>query len=209
MTVVCMFVAVLTTVAVSVVVDEDGQTPHDSYEEALPVATDGFTSFELCPETAVDETREIGMAVGVVLPVVAGEDGVDALPQPPHEADGAEASATPAAVDSEDWEWPSQLPQDAPDPPFPPPHDESSPAGFICQLPQPAEASRFSTTPPRTELANASRTNELFTMVARANEGVDEVVLRYGICELAWNECGDRSRSEGAPWVAEECQLDS
>jgi hypothetical protein len=194
MTVVCMFVVVLTMVAVSVVVDEDGQTPHDSCEVALPVASEGFTGFELGPETAG-------------WPVVTGEDVL-------HEADGAEAFATPAAVDGEDSEWPSQLPQDAPDPPFPPPpppppHEGPSAAGLICQLPQPEEASRFSTTPPRTELANARRTKELFTMVARANEGVDEVVLRCGICELAWNECGDRSRSEGAPWVAEERQPES
>jgi hypothetical protein len=143
---------------------------------------------------------------------VAGDDGVDALPQLPQEAAGNEASATPSVVDGDSLEWPSQLPQGEEeaesDAPLPPPQEEASAAGVACQLPQLAEASHFSTTPPRTELANASRTNELFTMVARDDKGV-EVVLRYGICELVWNECSDGSRSEGAPWVTEKWQLDS
>lgn len=129
---------------------------------------------------------------------MAGDDGVDALPQLPQEAAGNEAFATPSVVDGDSLEWPSQLPQG----------EEASAAGVACQLPQLATASRFSSTPPRTELANASRTNELFTMVARDDKGV-EVVLRYGICELVWNECSDGSRSEGAPWVTEKWQLDS
>lgn len=101
----------------------------------------------------------------------AGDDGVDPPPQLPHEAAPDEA-----------LEWPSQLPQDAEgvesEAPFPPPQDEASVAGVACQLPQLPEASRFSTTPPRTELANASRTNELFTMVSRVDEGVEVVEYR-------------------------------
>ena len=130
MTVVCTLVVVLMRVAVSVVVvDDDDQTPHDVCEAALLVG------FEVGPEEAGwtgDEAVEDGVAVvvGVVLLVVVGDDGVDALPELAHETDGDEAFATPAVVAGEDSEGPPQLLQDdAPDPPFSPPHDESPAAG--------------------------------------------------------------------------------
>jgi hypothetical protein len=107
-----------------------------------------------------------------VLLIATGEDGEWVLPQLPQEADGdEEILATPADVEGVAFEFPSQLPQEEDsDVPFPLPRDEPSvAAAVVCQLPQLPESpclSRFSTTPAKTELAKASKTNELFTMVA-------------------------------------------
>jgi hypothetical protein len=97
------------------------------------------------------------------------------VPQLPHEADGdEEVFATPAGVEGEALDCPSQLPQDedgvSSDAPLPLPQDEASAAaGVACQLPQLPESpclSCLSVTPARTELAKASRTNEPFTILA-------------------------------------------
>jgi hypothetical protein len=118
-----------------------------------------------------------GVELGVVF-----EEGVTDVPQLPQdvEADGL-LTDTGVYGDEEVFsatgdvlEFPSQLPQDedraASDVALPLPQDPPGvPAGAVCQspqLPEPPCLSRLSTTPAKTELAKASRTNELFTMLA-------------------------------------------
>jgi hypothetical protein len=117
----------------------DDHTPHDSYDEVLLVVVEGFTEVELGLEATADEDHTPHVSDEGGLLVVASEDGVEY----PQDEDGVES-----------------------DSPFPPPQDEAFvAAGAVCQLPQLPEPPRFFTTPPRTQLAKASRTNELFTMV--------------------------------------------
>lgn len=139
-TVVRTFVAVANTVLVLVVVDEDDQTPHVSDEPGLLLFPVGFTD--------------------------KGVTDVTELPQGVEVEDGEVSSATGDVL-----EFPSQLPQDedrAVSNPWP--QDSAGvPAEAVCQSPQPPgppRLSRLSTTLAKTELANARRTNELFTILA-------------------------------------------
>ena len=152
---------VQTTVLVLVVVDEDDQTPHVS-DEAGPVLPVGITGVEL----------------GVVI-----EEGVMDVSQLPQDVEVEDGSLTDTGVYSDEevisatgdvLEFPSQLPQDedraTSDVALPLPQDSAGvPAEAVChspQLPEPPCLSRLSTTPAKTELAKASRTNELFTILA-------------------------------------------
>lgn len=147
---------VQTTVLVLVVVYEDDQTPHVSDEAGLILPV-GFTGAEL----------------GVV-----SEEGVVDVSQLPQDAEAEDGLLTDAGVYGDEevfsatgdvLELPSQLPQDS-DIALPLPQDSAGvPAEAVCQppqLPEPPCLSRLSATPAKTELAKASRTNELFTMLA-------------------------------------------
>ena len=138
-TVVKAFVAVTSTVLVLVVVDEDGQTPHVWDEAGLLLFPVGFPEKGVTEaDTGVYGDEEVSSATGDVL------------------------------------EFPSQLPQDedraVSDTALPLPQDSAGvSAEAVCQLPQlpePPCLSRLSTTPAKTEPAKASRTNELFPILA-------------------------------------------
>ena len=152
--------AVKTTVLVVVVVDEDDQTPHVSDEAGLVLPV-GFTRAEL----------------GVV-----SKEGVTDVSQLPQEVEAEDGVVADTGVYGDEevfsatgdvLEFPSQLPQDedtaASDIALPLPQDSAGiPAEAVCQSPQPPGPpclSRLSTTPAKTELAKASRTNELFTIL--------------------------------------------
>ena len=152
---------VQTTVLVLVVVYEDDQTPHVSDEVGLALFV-GITGVEL----------------GVVI-----EEGVMDVSQLPQDVEVEDGSLTDTGVYGDEevisatgdvLEFPSQLPQDedraVSDTALPLPQDSAGvPAEAACQspqLPEPPCLSRLSTTPAKTELAKASRTNELFTILA-------------------------------------------
>jgi hypothetical protein len=160
-TVVKTFVAVITTVLVLVVVDEDededDQTPHVSDETGLALL--------LLPEATGDDDRTPNVPeAGLLIPVGTTEEAeYGVLTDTGVYGDEEVSSATGDVL-----EFPSQLPQDEDRAPLP--HDSAGVlAEAACQLPQLPESpclSRLSTTPAKTELAKASRTNELFTILA-------------------------------------------
>ena len=142
--------------------DEDGVVLGDSTGEAGVVDALAFTEEE---------------AAGVLL-VVAGEDGVEDGVQLLSATDGEEDSAGTTGEAEEVLDFPSQLPHAedgvASEFGFPPPRDEAGvaagvEAGVACQFAQLSEGpclSCCSATPTMTELAKASRTKALLTMVA-------------------------------------------
>jgi hypothetical protein len=154
-------VVVQTTVLVLVVVYEDDQTPHVSDEAGLVLPV-GITGVEL----------------GVVI-----EEGVMDVSQLPQDVEVGDGPLTDTGVYGDEevisatgdvLEFPSQLPQDedraVSDIALPLPQDSAGvSAEAVCQLPQlpePPCLSRLSTTPAKTEPAKASRTNELFPILA-------------------------------------------
>ena len=145
-TVVKTFVAVTSRVLVLVVVDEDDQTPHVSDEAGLLLFPVGF------PEKGVTDVSDVEVEDGLLADTgVYGDEEV--------------SSATADVL-----ELPSQLAQD---------EDRAvSNVSFPLQSPQlpgPPCLSRLSTTPAKTELAKARRTNELFTILATLTASVQEL----------------------------------
>jgi hypothetical protein len=149
--------------------EDDDHTAHVSDDEELLLEMTG----ERGVEEPIEDVSQLPQdeVAEVVLLIATGEDGVEDAPQLPQEVDGDKEVF---AITAEVLEFPSQLPQDeagvASDAPFPLPQGEAcAEAGAVCQLPQLPEApclSRLSTTPAMTELTKASRTNELFTILA-------------------------------------------